>query len=95
MRIKIIVTDKQAEVYIMDMETPALFIPELKREPAAGHVGLSAGNLLRRIIQIFFHLFGRAGFQAKPNLEARPQGLIMAWSVSNSFPEKIYKANFN
>ncbi|MGH7597061.1 MAG: hypothetical protein ACREOI_11960 [bacterium] len=96
MRVKIIVAGKQAEVYLMDMETPALFIPGLKREPAAGHVGLSAGNFAPAHYSNFsFTSLESPALKgkAKPQKPA-PKGLITAWSVSSGFSEKNLQGKF-
>jgi len=87
--IKIVVADRQAEVYIGDLETPALFIDDLKREPTSGKVGLSVAN------------FGPAHFSdfryesiENPSLKGRverdrtaPPGALMTWQVSGPFDE--------
>lgn len=84
-----VVAGQQAEVYMMDMETPALFIPELKRASALGQVGLSAGAFA----PVHYSNYSFVNLDA-PNLKgkAKPQkpmlkGLITAWSVSSGFPE--------
>jgi len=89
MHIKIVVAGQQAEVYIMDMETPALFIPELKRVAALGQIGLSAGDFTA----VHYANFYFSNLEA-PNLKGKakppkpaPPGLITAWSVSNDFSE--------
>jgi len=96
MRVKIVVAGSQAEVYIMDLETPALFIPELKRAPAAGQVGLSAGDFAPAHYSNYSFtpsdtpvLKGKAK-PPKPALK----GLIMAWSVSSGFSEKKLHGKF-
>jgi hypothetical protein len=96
MRVKIVVAGKQAEVYIMDMETPALFIPELKQEPAPGQVGLSAGNFAPAHYSNFSFTAADAPTlkgKAKPSKPA-PKGLIAAWSVSSGFAEKNLQGKF-
>jgi hypothetical protein len=96
MRVKIVVAGKQAEVYIMDMETPALFIPELKREPASGQVGLSAGDFAPAHYSNFSFTASDAPAlkgKAKPR-KAAPKGLITAWSVSSGFSEKNLQGKF-
>lgn len=96
MHVKIVVAGKQAEVYIMDMETPALFIPELKFEPASGQVGLSAGNNNPAHYSNFSFTSLEAPAlkgKAKPPKPA-PKGLITAWSVSSGFPEKSLQGKF-
>ncbi len=95
-RVKIVVAGKQAEVYLMDMETPALFIPELKREPATGQVGLSAGDFAPAHYSNYSFTPSDAPMlkgKAKPQKPA-PKGLITAWSVSSGFPEKNLQGKF-
>jgi len=96
MRVKIVVAGKQAEVYIMDMETPALFMPELKFEPASGQVGLSAGNFAPAHYSNFSFTSSDAPTlkgKAKPPKPA-PKGLVVAWSVSSGFSEKNLQGKF-
>ncbi len=87
--IKIVVAGRQAEVFIGDLETPALFVDNLKREPVSGKVGLNVAN------------FGPAHFSnfrfetvEHPTLNAKikrdrtaPTGAVMTWQVSNAFDE--------
>ena len=42
--VRIVVSGDEAEVYIGDLENPALFIDDLKREKASGAVGLAVPN---------------------------------------------------
>lgn len=94
MHIKIVVAGTQAEVYIMDMETPALFIPELKHAPATGQVGLSAGNFAPAHYANFSFTPLAAPTlkgKAKPRQPA-PQGVITTWSVSNGFSEETLQS---
>lgn len=91
MRVKIVVAGTQAEVYVMDMETPALFIPELKHAPAFGQVGLSALNFA----PAHYSNFSVTALDAPPVLKSQPKprkpapkGVIMSWAVSNGFPEE-------
>lgn len=96
MRVKIIVAGTQAEVYIMDTETPALFIPELKREPASGQVGLSAGDFAPAHYSNFSFTALDAPVlkgKAKPQRPV-PKGLIKAWAVSSGFSEKNLEGKF-
>lgn len=89
MHVKILVAGQQAEIYIMDMETPALFIPELKRAATFGQVGLSAGNFGTAHYSNFsFVNMEMPNFRgkAKPQ-KTMPKGLVTAWSVSTGFPE--------
>lgn len=90
-RVKIVVSDKQAEVYIVDMEKPALFIHELKREAQSGKVGLSIGNFAPAYFSNFrFAEEMNPPLNGKPGeLEKTPEGTIQSWLVSNSFGEKF------
>ena len=86
---KIVVSGSQGEIYIGEGDEPALVMHELKRPVASGKVGLKAGN--RAVTH-----FANFSFQAVENPplkgcpqqpEPAPQGTVMAWSVSSSFPE--------
>jgi hypothetical protein len=93
--VKIVVSGDQAEVYIGDLETPALFIDDLKRETTSGAVGLAVPN------------FGAARFADfrfetadKPKLKGRvertrtaPTGTVMKWQVSDPFAEKTLEGS--
>ena len=92
--IRIVVAGMQAEVFIGDLETPALFIDHLKRDPASWQVGLSVAD------------FGPAHFADfryevvdNPSLKGvvernrtAPPGSFMTWQVSNAFAEKNLEA---
>jgi hypothetical protein len=87
--VKIVVSGDQAEVYIGNLEKPALFVDDLKREATPGGVGLAVPN------------FGAARYADfrfettdKPELKGRverdrtaPAGAVMEWEVSDAFPE--------
>jgi hypothetical protein len=88
--IKIVVSGDQAEVYVRDLETPALFIDDLKRNAAPGAVGLAVPN------------FGSARYAdfriervESPELKGHversrtaPFGTVMKWHVSDTFAEQ-------
>ena len=88
--VKIVVSGDEAEVYIGDLGTPALFIDDLQRETTSGAVGFAVPN------------FGAARFADfrfetadKPKLKGRvertrtaPTGTVMRWQVSDPFAEK-------
>ena len=87
--VRIVVDGGQAEVYIGDLETPVLFIDDLKRETSSGAVGLSAAN------------FGAARFadfryekKDHPILKGQtdrsrsgPDGSVLKWQVSTPYAE--------
>lgn len=90
MHVKIVVSGQRAEVYIRDMQTPALFIPELKRERATGRVGLTASNFAPAYYSNYSFtpmetpaLKGSAKAPTPP-----PAGVVTKWQVSNTFDRK-------
>ncbi len=96
MHIKIVVAGENAEVYIKDMTTPALFIGELMRETKAGKVGLGAGNFTAA------H-FANFSFTPtdKPPLKGRakepetvPAGTVLSWLVSGAFDGKSLESKY-
>ena len=89
--------DKSAEVYIDDMNKPALFINELKRDEKAGKVGLTVADFVPAYYANFSvttmeHV--RLKCEAEPVKQAEP-GTIMSWMVSNTFDEKLLHDKFN
>lgn len=89
MQVRIVVSGQQAEVYIGDMERPALFIPELKRPLAAGRVGLLGGALAPTYFaDVSITPQERPPLRGQPPPAApAPPGSILAWEVSNAFAE--------
>jgi hypothetical protein len=91
MPIKIVVSGENAEVYIKDMTTPALFINELLRETKAGKVGVSSSNAAAA----YFANFKVTPMNDSPPLkgkakprETAPVGTVMSWLVSNTIDGK-------
>ena len=94
--VKIVVSGKNAEIYIRDMEKPALFVSEQKREIRAGKVGLSVGNFAGAHFSNF-----RYSATSAPALrgtakavEAGPAGTVTAWQVSNVIAGKSLEGKF-
>lgn len=90
MHIKIVVAGQQAEVYIIDMENPALFIPELKREIQSGKVGLNAGGGFAPAWYANFS-YTNIENQKLKSVAAKPKetkvNIVKNWMVSNTFDE--------
>lgn len=87
--IKLVVAEQSAEVYINDMEVPALVIPVLKREPKAGELALNAGGP-----SAFRFANLKVTKESNPVLRgqkkpapALPNSVVKTWSVSNPFAE--------
>ncbi|MFL6230220.1 MAG: hypothetical protein ACJ741_15720 [Pyrinomonadaceae bacterium] len=94
---KIVVSGRQAEIYIKDMETPALFVAEQKREPKAGVVGLRASSLA----PAYYSNFSLTPMDRPPALKGKPKatqpapaGMVMAWAVSDAFDGKTLEKKY-
>src|SRR5262249_52091267 len=94
--IKIVVAGNNAEIYINDPATPALFINELKRETKQGRVGLSVGDFA----PAYFSNFSFAD-QKNPPLKGKPKksepppaGTVISWNVSSTFDEKSLDSKY-
>jgi hypothetical protein len=89
-RIRVVFAGLRAEVYIGDMEKPALAVAELKRGVAPGGVGVGAEDFA----PAWFSNFSFAAVDAPPLAgqagppEPVPDGTIAAWQVSDAFPER-------
>jgi hypothetical protein len=94
--IKIVVSGKYAEVYIKDMETPALFVHELKHEIKAGRVGLSVGNFAPAYFSNFsFTVMNSPPLKGKAKApEAAPRGTVMSWMVSGTLEGKSLERRY-
>jgi len=96
MHVKIVVAGKQAEVYLKDMEVPALFISELKRDIKPGKVGLSAGDFAPAYFSNFsFAAMKDPSLKAKARArETAPAGTVMSWMISNAFEGKSLEGKY-
>jgi hypothetical protein len=90
MRVKVLFSGAQAEIYIGDMETPVLFVDELKGEVEPGGVGVSA---LKGFAPAHFSDFSFAAMGSPPSRgrpgepERAPEGVVPFWWVSDAFRE--------
>jgi hypothetical protein len=91
--VKIVVSGKQAEVYINDMNQPALFISELKREIQPGKVGIEVAEVPPFAPAHFANF--RYTPMSNPPLkgtakapEPAPAGTLRSWQVSEAFDEQ-------
>ena len=89
-RIRIVVSGKNAEVYIKDLETPALFVNEMKREIKPGPVGLSVGNFAGAYYSDFrFTAVSAPALKGKAKAPAPAvPGTVMSWLVSGAVDGK-------
>ena len=88
--VKIVVSGDQAEVFIGDLEKPALFVDDLKREEASGAVGLAVPNFgAVRYADFRFETSNTPKLKGRVERErAAPTGAVMKWQVSDPFAEK-------
>jgi len=93
--VKIVVSGDQAEVYIGDLETPALFIDDLKRETASGTVGFAVPNFgAARYADFRFEKADKPKLKGRVERErAAPAGAVMEWEVSVPFTEKALEGS--
>lgn len=96
MHVRILVSGSNAEIYIKDMTTPALLVPELKREVKGGRVGLSVGNFAPAYYSNF-------SFQPMTNVQLKgrakalysaPAGTVMSWMISSAIEGKSLEGKY-
>lgn len=84
--VRVVVAGDQAEVYVNDMTQPALFIPDQKRSPAAGKVGLNAFFAPAHYSSFRYRSGEPPAFRSAPvELPQAAAGTIMTWEVSDAF----------
>jgi hypothetical protein len=90
-RLRILFAGSQAEIYIDDLETPALFVAELKRSVAPGGVGVSAMNFAPAwFSNVSYTALEAPRLRGRPGpAEPVPEGVIPSWQVSDAFPESL------
>lgn len=90
MHIKIAVSGTQAEVYIQDMEKPALFIDEMKMPVRSGSVGLTNSNFTGAYFANFqFTKSQHQPLKGSPSPKKdTPPGSVMTWQISSTLSEK-------
>ncbi|MFQ5527919.1 MAG: serine hydrolase [Thermoanaerobaculia bacterium] len=85
-RIRVVVSGRQAEVYINDMRRPALFIREQKRAVRAGRIGLNAFSAPAHFSAFRFHAGEPPAFRSLPPPPRQAvEGTIMTWEVGATF----------
>lgn len=93
--VKIVVSGKNAEIYINDINTPTLFVNELKRDTRSGKVGLSVGNFAPAYYSNFSYTASSPSLKGKPKPpEPTPVGAVMSWMVSNVFAGKSLEGKY-
>lgn len=87
--VRIVVAGKQAEAYIGDLETPALFIDDLKRDPKSGAIGLAVPNFgAARFADFRFETADGPILKGRVDrVRTRPDGSVQGWRISTPFAE--------
>lgn len=93
---KLVISGKNADIYIKDMETPALFISDLKRDPKQGRVGLRVTNFAPAWFSNFsFTPATNPTLKGKAQPpEPAPAGTVMSWQVSSAFDGKTLEKKY-
>ena len=96
MHIKLVISGKNAEIYIKDMEKPALFVNEMKREIKSGRVGLSVGNFAPAYYSNFsFTPLNRPALKGLAKAPApTPAGTVMSWAISSVIEGKSLEKKY-
>jgi len=88
MHIKVIVSGSQADIYVIDMQKPAVQVRDLKRNAKAGRVGLSVGNFSPAYFANFSVTKGKFTLTDSSSREvAMPAGTVRSWQISSAFAE--------
>jgi len=87
--VRIVVAGDRAEVFVGDLETPALFIDDLKRETVSGGVGLNVANFgAARFADFRYSTSDPPKLKGRVDRErTRPEGTIDRWRVSTPIAE--------
>lgn len=91
MHIRIVVSGDKGEVFIDDMELPAVLISDMKRDIASGKIGVEVNNFSPARIANFQYTqmeFPELIGKSKEEITNVP-GMITSWQVSSPFDEEI------
>jgi hypothetical protein len=88
-RLRVVFRGERAEVYVGDMDEPALAIRELKGPVASGRVGVFAGGPAIHVAGFAYDTSGSVALRgAAPPPVASLDGVVPAWWVSDAFAEE-------
>lgn len=91
-RLRVVFAGTRADVFVGDLERPALEISELKRQPTAGKVGVFVSGAPVHVAGFAYDERTTALPEAEP---AEPlEGIVPAWSISDPFPEAEIASSF-
>lgn len=97
LHVKIVVSGSRAEVYIVDMDNPALFAPELKHKIKSGKVGVSASNFAPAHFTNFSYTkLDRPELKSSAGKkELIDENTIKSWLVSSTFDPKSLDGKYS
>jgi len=84
-RIRVVFSGTRAEVYVADLEKPALEIRELKRPPEAGKIGVFVGGPPIHLANFAYDT--RSVALGEPSPVEALEGIVPSWDVSDAFRE--------
>jgi hypothetical protein len=88
--VKVVVSNRSAEMYIEDMDKPVLFVPQMKREVRSGKVGLSVADFAPAYFANFSFSSNVPELKGSaPKAVPEPEGTVSSWMISNPFPAKL------
>lgn len=89
MAVRLVIARDHAEIYIQDMDTPALVTANFKRDRVAGPIGIYAAGLADAHFANFRYtqMANPPLKGTPPDIAEAPTGSIMSWEVSSPFPE--------
>jgi hypothetical protein len=89
--IKIVFFGAAADIYIVNMESPVLYVPELKHAPVSGMVGLEVSNFAPAYFSNFSYTpMKDVVLQGKPKpRKMAPTGTVKSLLISEAFPESL------
>lgn len=93
--IKIVVSGKNAEVFIKDMDSPALFVSELKREIKPGRIALMDSSAPAYYSNFSFAAISNPPLKGKAKpVPPAPAGTVMSWMVSDPIEAKSLEKKY-
>ncbi len=84
-RIRVVFGGSRADVYVGDMDQPALEVRELKHPAGAGRIGIASGGPAIHVTR--FAYGPEAELRPDPPPLPRVDGIVPVWDVSDPFPE--------
>lgn len=92
-RVRILVLNNRAEVYMNDLEKPVVIIPELKREAKTGMIGIICGEYSGAHFSGFSYTTDNPVLTTEPLKVQAPvrAGMITQWEISEVFAEEKIK----